>query len=64
MINTNEHYHYTDEFVFFWGGPFSNWYKTKFKMLVDSTEYIFNCAEQAMMVHKAHLFNDGESIKR
>lgn len=41
-------------FAFFWGGPFSNWYKSKFT--IDGRE--FNCSEQYMMFAKAMIFND------
>lgn len=39
---------------FFYGGPFSQWYPSKFT--VDDFEY--NCAEQYMMAEKARLFQD------
>lgn len=39
---------------FFWDGPFSQWYKSKF--IFDGVEY--NCAEQAMMHQKALMFDD------
>ena len=48
-----------DEFVLFWGGPFSNWYPSPFT--VDGVEY--NCGEQFMMQKKALLFGDIESAK-
>ena len=43
-----------NEYEFFWGGPFSQWYKSSF------TEYDlkFNTAEQFMMYRKAMLFQD------
>lgn len=43
-----------DNFVFFYGGPFSQWYPSKF--IIDGIEY--NCAEQYMMAMKALLFGD------
>lgn len=43
-----------DNFVFFWGGPFSQWYKHEF-MLHGVT---YNCAEQYMMAMKANMFGD------
>lgn len=44
----------TDKYVFFYGGVFSNWFKCTFTF--KGVEY--NCTEQAMMHHKALLFND------
>ena len=49
----------TDKYVFFWNGPFSQWYPSKF--VIDEVEY--NCCEQYMMAKKALLFNDIESHK-
>lgn len=49
----------TDKYVFFWNGPFSQWYPANFT--IDDVEY--NCAEQYMMAQKALLFNDSESHK-
>lgn len=46
-----------EQFVFFWGGPFSNWYMCKF--MVDGI--VYNCTEQHMMASKARYFNDKES---
>ena len=48
MLTKNE------EFVFFWNGPFSQWYKSDFT--VAGIQY--NCAEQFMMAQKARLFGD------
>lgn len=42
------------EFVFFYGGCFSQWYRCSFE--IDGVRY--NCAEQFMMTEKARLFND------
>ena len=44
----------TDEYVFFWGGVFSQWYPCTF--IIDDTN--FNCAEQWMMLCKAKHFKD------
>lgn len=49
----------TNEFTFFWGGEFSNWYKRKF--IVKGIA--FNCGEQFMMYSKAMLFGDLESAR-
>lgn len=43
----------TDDFVFFWHGPFSQWYPSP--MIINGAS--FNCAEQWMMYGKAKLFN-------
>jgi ribA/ribD-fused uncharacterized protein len=44
----------TNDYVFFWGGVFSQWYSCN--IVIDNIEY--NCAEQYMMVEKARLFKD------
>lgn len=43
-----------DKYVFFWGGPFSNWYKSAYTYA--NVEY--NCSEQHLMAAKALLFQD------
>lgn len=50
------------EYAFFWSNksPFSNWYPCR----IDMDEVTFNCAEQAMMYHKALLFEDDEAADR
>ena len=47
----------TEQFVFFWGGVFSQWYKHN--MEIEGT--VFNCAEQFMMSMKALRFHDFET---
>lgn len=49
-----------NDFVFFWGGTFSQWYPSKFT--INNIEY--NCAEQYMMAKKALLFRDKESYNK
>ena len=49
-----------DQFVFFYGGPFSQWYRSYFE--VEGTGY--NCAEQYMMAQKALLFGDEEARQK
>jgi ribA/ribD-fused uncharacterized protein len=49
-----------ENFVFFWGGTYSQWMPSVFK--IDGVEY--NCAEQYMMAKKALLFNDFESLSK
>eukprot|EP00484_Ammonia_sp_Unknown_P025308 CAMPEP_0197048512 /NCGR_PEP_ID=MMETSP1384-20130603/23848_1 /TAXON_ID=29189 /ORGANISM="Ammonia sp." /LENGTH=303 /DNA_ID=CAMNT_0042480655 /DNA_START=42 /DNA_END=953 /DNA_ORIENTATION=- len=49
----------TDNFVFFYGGCFSQFYAAAF--IVDNVQYF--CAEQYMMAEKARLFKDEETLK-
>ena len=44
----------TEQFTFFWNGPFSQWYWSVFQ--IDNMS--FNRAEQWMMYNKAILFED------
>lgn len=44
----------SDDYVFFWGGIFSNWYPSDFK--IDNFQYC--CGEQYMMHQKALIFKD------
>ena len=43
-----------NKYHFFWSGPFSQWQKGNFEL--DGTSFV--TAEQAMMYHKALLFDD------
>lgn len=43
-----------EQFTFFWGGVFSQWYKSDFTI----DDHKFNCCEQYMMWRKAILFED------
>ena len=47
------------EYTFFWSGPFSQWYPSKFTV----GELTFNCAEQFMMYSKATFFGDKETAE-
>ena len=49
----------SDEFVLFYGGPFSQWCPSVFEL--NGLRY--NCTEQWMMACKARLFGDTESEK-
>lgn len=46
-------------YVFFWGGPFSQWAKSPFR--IDGIT--FNTCEQYMMYKKAMLFNDATTAQ-
>jgi len=48
----------SEEYTFFWDGPFSQWESSDFEL--DGVEY--GCAEQAMMAEKARLFDDEETL--
>lgn len=43
----------SNKFHFFWNGELSQWYPSTFMYQLT----VFNCAEQAMMAHKALTFN-------
>ena len=45
----------TDDYVFFWGSEFSNWYPCEFEYMGHK----FHNSEQAFMWGKANHFNDG-----
>lgn len=49
-----------EQFVFFYGGPFSQWYSSKFT--VDGV--VYNTAEQYMMAMKADYFGDKETLEK
>ena len=51
----------TDEYVLFWGGVFSQWYKSIFK---DDDGITFTSCEQYMMYKKAELFKDGQTAMK
>lgn len=48
-----------ENFEFFWGRPFSQWYKCT--IIIDTIKY--NCAEQFMMAMKAKTFGDHETLQ-
>ena len=50
----------SEEFVLFWGGKFSQWYKAD--MVINGVKY--NCCEQYMMAEKARFFEDKETFER
>lgn len=49
-----------EKYHFFWGGIYSNWYKSPFKIDIAGVNIEFNCVEQYMMYSKAILFKDFE----
>ena len=49
-----------NNYTFFWAGPFSQWYPSKF--IVEGQE--FTCAEQFMMYSKAMLFGDIDAANK
>ncbi len=50
----------SEEYTFFWHGPFSQWHPSKFD--VDGVTY--KCMEQYMMANKAMLFDDSVCLKK
>ncbi len=48
-----------EDFVFFWGGTFSQWCPSNFT--IDGVTY--NCCEQYMMAKKALMFNDFDAYR-
>lgn len=58
LTPTNNGHFENDKYVFFWGGPFSNWFPEEFVMDTPNGSLPFNCSEQAMMFFKALLFDD------
>ncbi len=50
----------TDEYVFFYGGIYSQWFPCEFTIF----NLRYNCAEQFMMAQKAIMFNDIESFNK
>lgn len=52
----------TQKRIYFWGGIFSQW--AKCDIYDDVLGITFNCAEQAMMWHKANTFKDEEAKER
>lgn len=49
-----------NNYIFFWGGIFSQWFKSNFE--IDNIQY--SSAEQYMMAEKARAFNDKESLDK
>lgn len=49
----------TDKYVFFYGGPFSNWYPCEYEYLGQK----FNCSEQQFIATKASYFKDDDAFK-
>lgn len=53
----------TDDYVFFWGGPFSNHYSCNVTFAIGGVNYELSCTEQAMMLLKAYIFDDNVAFK-
>jgi ribA/ribD-fused uncharacterized protein len=56
----------TDTHIYFWGGEYSQWYKSNFTVFINETIgwVEFNTAEQYMMFMKAFTFGDFETMKK
>lgn len=52
------------ESILFYGGIFSQWAESRFVVFIGGNSYDVNCAEQAMMLNKAHLFGDIETFTK
>jgi len=50
----------SEEFHFFWSGPFSQWYPSRFTI----DKIVYETAEQYMMAEKARLFKDDETLRK
>ena len=50
-----------DKYLFFWKGPFSQWYKAP---MVGAENIHYNCCEQYMMYNKALLFRDYDTADK
>ena len=48
--------------ILFYGGIFSQWAECNFSVYIGGELYRVNCAEQAMMLNKAHLFKDSNTF--
>ncbi len=59
MYTRTEAGYETDKYVFFYGGPFSNWYACNY----ESGGERYNCSEQQFIAAKARLFNDSDALK-
>jgi ribA/ribD-fused uncharacterized protein len=51
-----------EEAIFFFGGIFSQWEPANFIIQIGLKHVQVNCAEQAMMLMKAHVFGDEETF--
>lgn len=60
-VTTKNSTYYSNELVWFWNGPFSNWYYAKFK---DSDGVEYNCTEQYFMAMKAKMFGDTQCYNK
>lgn len=51
----------TNTYIYFYGGPFSNWYCAKPLLLDPITNIYFDSTEQLFMFYKADFFKDAET---
>ena len=56
--------HVTDEYVFFYGGVFSQWHECYFEVELFGRKLKLNCAEQGMMAGKALYFKDETTLEK
>lgn len=49
-----------EDFIFFWGGTYSQWAPSKF--VIDGV--LYNCCEQYMMAKKALMFHDYVALQK
>jgi len=53
-----------DDYVFFWGGPFSNWAACEYEMTAGDSTIKFNCSEQQFIAAKALFFGDFDAYNK
>ena len=50
--------------ILFWRGIFSQWHQIEYDIDINGVNYTVKSAEQAMMLFKASLFNDKETLEK
>ena len=53
--------HHKEGTILFYGGIFSQWVECEYFINIGDVKEKVNCAEQAMMLYKAHVFDDSET---